>query len=1424
NMAIGNSALYSNTSGNMNVANGRQALDGNTTGSYNTAIGYFADVKYDNLTNATAIGAHATVSQDNSMVLGGIDGENGASADTKVGIGTSAPTNKLDVNGSIRMRAGATVGFISVSDANGVMTWTDPATISTAGDDLGDHIATQNIKLSDQWLSNDGDNEGVYVNAGGNVGIGTYTPTTDLDVDGSIRMRAGSSYSGYVIRNTNAGLMAWENPAGLPISTATQTALDGKQSTITGAATTITSSDLTPSRAVISNGSGKVAVSAVTETELGYVSGVTSSIQSQLNNNVSSQWITTASDLYYNTGNVGIGISAPDAKFHVVGSIKMADGNQAAGRLLTSDANGVMTWNDPASILTATANIIADADNDTKIQIEETADDDIIRFDMAGTEFFRMDSGRLEVVNTGNSVFIGDGAGANDDFSDNFNVAIGDSALLNNITGYQNVAVGHAALHSNTWGRYNSANGYMALYSNTNGIFNVANGYQALLNNTYGNFNVANGSVALERNTYGTANVANGYQALYFNTTGNGNVANGAYALNSNTTGFDNVANGYLALSNNITGWGNVANGRSALYNNVTGSNNTAIGNKADVSTGDLTNATAIGAHAIVSQDSSLVLGNAANVGIGTSTPAAKLHVVGRTRIDGDRLEFANTGHSVFIGEGAGASDDFSDNDNVAIGYKALFNNTIGFENVANGYQTLMNNTTGDQNVANGYQALFTNTGDYNVANGASALYFNTTGWGNVANGASALYSNTIGNGNVANGRQALYNNTTGNVNVANGNWALRNNTTGFANVANGAEALYSNTTGIGNVANGNRALYSNTEGEFNVAYGYQTLMKNTTGSNNTAIGYNADVSAIGLTNATAIGANAYASQSNTIVLGSINGVNTATADTKVGIGTSAPAAKLHVVGRTRIDGDRLEFVNTGNSVFIGEGAGASDDFSDNNNVAIGYQALFTNTGDYNVANGASALYSNTTGILNVANGYQALYSNTTGGYNVANGPYSLYQNTEGNYNIANGVEALRDNTNGDKNVAIGVSALLDNITGSYNTAIGYNADVSASGLTNATAIGANAYVSQDNSMVLGSISGTNGATEDTKVGIGTSAPDAKLHVVGDVKIVDGTQGNGNVLTSDADGVASWLPLPPGDHLGNHTATTNLKMSGKWLSNDGGDEGVFVKDNGYVGVGLNDPSQKLEVGGNLRLRKSTGATLIGGPEIGFHLNNNQGNRYSSITTTMYTGLHNPPQYSAMHFRLATGTSGTGQTTIMTLKGDGKVGIGTTVPARPLHVVGTSYFNGTVGINTTSPATRLQVLGGGDAGLATHGFIVTGPISGANICIDDNEVMARNNGSGVNLYLNANGGNVILGPSSSSHKLYVWGSAGKSVGGDHWNSTSDKRIKEDIYSIGSGLERIMQLNPVSYKYNKDYRDANRIDEVRDYYGFIAQEFK
>ena len=68
------------------------------------------------------------------------------------------------------------------------------------------------------------------------------------------------------------------------VTSSIQTQIGTKQATITGGATTITSSDLTASRALISNSSGKVAVSTTTDGELNFLSGASSNIQTQINN------------------------------------------------------------------------------------------------------------------------------------------------------------------------------------------------------------------------------------------------------------------------------------------------------------------------------------------------------------------------------------------------------------------------------------------------------------------------------------------------------------------------------------------------------------------------------------------------------------------------------------------------------------------------------------------------------------------------------------------------------------------------------------------------------------------------------------------------------------------------------------------------------------------------------------------------------------------------------------------------------------------------------------------------------------------------------------------------------------------------------------------------------------------------------------
>jgi hypothetical protein len=69
-----------------------------------------------------------------------------------------------------------------------ILTKLNPSvTTSTTADNLGNHIATSNIQLNNNYLSNDGGNEGIRVDNSGNVGIGTTNPSEKLEVSGNVK-------------------------------------------------------------------------------------------------------------------------------------------------------------------------------------------------------------------------------------------------------------------------------------------------------------------------------------------------------------------------------------------------------------------------------------------------------------------------------------------------------------------------------------------------------------------------------------------------------------------------------------------------------------------------------------------------------------------------------------------------------------------------------------------------------------------------------------------------------------------------------------------------------------------------------------------------------------------------------------------------------------------------------------------------------------------------------------------------------------------------------------------------------------------------------------------------------------------------------------------------------------------------------------
>jgi hypothetical protein len=318
-----------------------------------------------------------------------------------------------------------------------------------------------------------------------------------------------------------------------------------------------------------------------------------------------------------------------------------------------------------------------------------------------------------------------------------YNTAIGFAAIMSNSTGVENTAIGVNSMINNTSGNGNTAGGYQALYSNKANSRSTAIGYQSMYyadDQTTGQetYNTAIGYEALKGSTTaadntGINNTALGDQALYSNSTGHSNTAVGGKALYSNTTGMYNTVSGHGALHDNTEGWSNTASGYHALYANTTASLNSAYGADA------------------------LVLNTVGNSNTAIGTDALYSNIAGSeaTAVGFGAMYNTNNTSSPF------------DNENVALGYLALFGSTdpsanTGFYNTALGTETLYNNSTGMDNTATGCRALSLNsTGNYNTANGSYAMASANVGSHNTAVGTHALSICSTADGNTAVGSLA---------------------------------------------------------------------------------------------------------------------------------------------------------------------------------------------------------------------------------------------------------------------------------------------------------------------------------------------------------------------------------------------------------------------------------------------------------------------------------------------------------------------------------------------------------------------------------------------------------------------------------------------------------------------------------------------
>jgi hypothetical protein len=484
-----------------NLSNGNAIIDIGVDATY---LGY---IQSRNLTNTTSY----------NLLLNPLAGN--------VGIGTTSPSNKLTVNGTnigIDIQNSGTTYFRTELDGG------NTTYLSTIG--AYDMILRTNST------------EKMRITSGGNVGIGTSSPTQALDVLGIINI--GRNQNAFV---TNFNINSGSTPISAFQINTDQPNLIAALVSRNSYALTFGTSDTERMR--ITSG-GEVLVGSTS-------SGLSSSGRGVIEINGTSESI------------LGLKVNNVVKTYLYQSGDNVEFNNTANGYLaLKTNASERMRITNGGELL---INTTTDA-GDYKLQVNGNVY-------AAGTLGINT-SGQTRTISTyygansdGQNIFIGGGGtssvgASGETYKGAYNTSVGVNALYSNTTGYYNSAMGMYALYSNTTGYYNSAMGMQALFYNTTGYYNSAMGMQALYSNTTGHSNAAMGVNALYYNTTGHSNAAMGLDALFYNTTGYQNTGLGVSAGYSPT---DNISNKRITTDYDmiLIGYGATKNSASQLNNSI---------------------------------------------------------------------------------------------------------------------------------------------------------------------------------------------------------------------------------------------------------------------------------------------------------------------------------------------------------------------------------------------------------------------------------------------------------------------------------------------------------------------------------------------------------------------------------------------------------------------------------------------------------------------------------------------------------------------------------------------------------------------------------------------------------------------------------------------------------------------------------------
>ena len=337
------------------------------------------------------------------------------------------------------------------------------------------------------------------------------------------------------------------------------------------------------------------------------------------------------------------------------------------------------------------------------------------------------------------------------------------------------------------------------------------------------------------------------------------------------------------------------------------------------------------------------------------------------------------------------------------------------------------------------------------------------------------------------------------------------------------------------------------------------------------------------------------------------------------------------------------------------------------------------------------------------------------------------------------------------------------------------------------------------------------------EVGIGTSAPTAKLHVDG-----DGTADGASILTITSDGdrdleirnpVDANIQSPWQFHTfnsfefiveepGGEISTINIEGDGDVrVESDNNVNMLFVDWSAdRIGVGTATPLEELHVDGQIL---TTTVTYAGSQDQAYLIAGSQS--YTGATTNWGT-------YGFQHRLKSTG-GGVGRITVDGSTGElfcinsgGNVGIGSSTPSDFL-TIGAVAVSGQGGIMIEDP------------GNATYG---------AYFHYDDANSVVRLGGVTASTYNSAivipRASNWVgIGRTPVTNALEVNGTASKTASGD-WLANSDARLKKDIKQMDSQtvLDKMLALKGVTYYWNDTVTGSKRPTQLQ--YGFTAQNIQ